>query len=169
MKSIFIVLMLCGIMRGYAQNTPPHAASTRTWTFGEQIWSAAIQMPECNKTDFIKSDDEPDCRSYTTFYYYNWPYVNKNKAKMCPSSWRVPTEADMKTLVSNSNENALHDAWGYGGYAYDSAMLNVSTLAYYWSSMQNASGYAYELAYTSGYPGVNYAYKRYGQQVRCVK
>jgi hypothetical protein len=50
MKTIFVLIMLCGICYGYAQ-TPPYAASTKTWQFGEQLWSDAIHEPLCNKED----------------------------------------------------------------------------------------------------------------------
>jgi hypothetical protein len=69
--------------------TPPYAASTLIWTFGEQQWSDAIRIPACNKTSsFTDSYTEPQCRSYTsgtnTWYYYNWPYVVANPSTMCP-------------------------------------------------------------------------------------
>jgi hypothetical protein len=185
MKTIFTIIMFCGFMSGYAQNTPPNAASTIIWVIGEQSWSAAIRMPECHKETFKDSDTEPDCRSYTeegkTWYYYNWAYVNEYKAKMCPSPWRVPTMEDFKKLVSNTNNTTLVDAWGYGGYA---AMSDVSSHAYYWSSTETSSGSnfayylnyyssntndAYNLRYYSDSLGVANNYKYLGFQVRCVK
>jgi hypothetical protein len=36
------IIMLCGIVCGYTQNTPLHAASIRTWNFGNLTWSDAI-------------------------------------------------------------------------------------------------------------------------------
>jgi hypothetical protein len=162
---------------GGAASAPPHAESGETWmwVFGKQMWSNAIHMPECNKEDFIESETEPDCRSYTengeTKYYYNWAYVNTNRNKLCPSPWRVPTKADMETLGSNSNENALFDAWGFGGNAYGSSVGSVSTGAYYWSSTEYRSGssYAYNLGYGSSNLLVLYDTKSNGFQVRCVK
>jgi hypothetical protein len=65
MKKILIILMLCGVCYSYAQDTPRYAASTKTWVFGYQIWSDAIQIPSCNKSSFKVSFTEPDCRSYT--------------------------------------------------------------------------------------------------------
>ncbi|MDR2358676.1 MAG: fibrobacter succinogenes major paralogous domain-containing protein [Prevotellaceae bacterium] len=107
MKTLLTILMLCGVCCGYAQNTPPHAASTETWTVGKQTWSDAIHMPECNKETFELSLTAPQCRSYTTlldmkYYYYNWPYVKASAAKLCPSPWRVPSYDDFKKLSDAS-------------------------------------------------------------------
>jgi hypothetical protein len=175
MKKIFTIIMLCGVVCGYAQNTPSNAASTIIWVIGEQSWSNAIRMPECHKETF-EEDHAPQCRSYTeegkTWYYYNWAYVDKYKAKMCPSPWRVPTKADMETLESNSNGNALFDAWGYGGYAFGSSMYDVNSYdAYYWSSTEYDRGFAYNLYFsTSGGVGPQkLSTKLTGLQVRCVK
>jgi hypothetical protein len=53
-KAAYWYCLLLLPLAGYAQTTPRYAASTQTWTFGEQIWSDAIHIPECNKTDFIE-------------------------------------------------------------------------------------------------------------------
>ena len=158
-----------------SSDTPPHAASTGTWTFGKQTWSDAIRIPECNKSSFADSNTDPQCRSYTqdgnTWYYYNWPYVNKHAATLCPSPWRVPAEADFEILSGNTNGAALSNAWGYGGYANGSSMSSVSSNATYWSSTQVSSNtnYAYYLLYGSGGLYVNFTNEYYGFQVRCVK
>jgi hypothetical protein len=65
MKKSLTIIMLCGFISCYAQNTPPYAASAQTWTFGNQTWSDAIHMPGCNKESLIDLYD-PDCCSYTT-------------------------------------------------------------------------------------------------------
>jgi hypothetical protein len=155
--------------------TPPHAASTQIWVFGEQIWSDAIRIPECDKTDFADSDTELQCRSYTsgtnTWYYYNWPYVTANATALCPSPWRVPTESDFNTLKSNTNYSTLISEWGYGGLATSSSMDSVSEVAFYWSSTEypDNTNYAYTLYYYSGDLVMDSAYKRAGMQVRCVR
>jgi hypothetical protein len=153
--------------------TPPYAASTQTWTFGEQQWSDAIRIPACNKTSFMNSFTEPQCRSYTlgtnTWYYYNWPYVVANPSTMCPSPWRLPSQSDFNTLVSNTNYSTLISAWGYGGYCTSSGSLYYQgSYAYYWSSTEDDSNFAYSLDYYSGSLYVYYNNKYYGFQVRCV-
>jgi hypothetical protein len=158
--------------------TPPLAATTQIWTFGDQTWSDAIQMPDCNKETFEESYTAPQGRSYTyggkTFYYYNWPYVNINKSKMCPSPWRVPTYEDFKTLRSNITPSALVNAWGFGGMVImdsDHPMLAVNLAADYWSSTENSNETDNAYGFSSSNSSMFYldADKVLGMQVRCVK
>jgi uncharacterized protein (TIGR02145 family) len=165
--------------------TPPNAASTQTWVFGDQTWSDAIHIPNCNKSSFVDSYTDPQCRSYTenstTWYYYNWPYVNVNAVALCPSPWRVPLQSDFGTLVSTlggntqSARDALIAAWGFTGYALGNSVYKESDGTTYWS----ATGYDGDEAYTLSYVGY-YAYglyinpqsidlMYYGFPVRCVK
>jgi hypothetical protein len=144
--------------------TPLHAASTRTWAFAGLTWSDAIQMPDCNDETFENSETSPQGRSYTsggkTYYYYNWAYVNANKAKMCPSPWRVPTSSDMDALLEgDANDHA--NAWGFGGYAYGSSVYLVEKHAYHWNS---TGGYHWY-----GYGDMIDLTLSHGLQVRCVK
>jgi uncharacterized protein YbdZ (MbtH family) len=150
----------------------PFAASTQTWTFDSQTWSDAIQIPDCNKSDFDTNYTEPRCRSYTLGklrYYYNWSYVAAYAATLCPSPWQVPSQSDFNALVSATNYSTLFSEWGYGGFAYGGSMNDVSTSAYYWSSTQIDSNRAYYLNYASGNLGVTSNIKNFGFQVRCVK
>jgi hypothetical protein len=100
-----------------AINTPPYAATTRTWVFGDQIWSDAIHIPVCNKETFENSYTEPQCHSYTEngkiWYYYNGIYVMTNQHAMCPSPWRVPTTADFRNLMVGTL--LFPDEWHTGG------------------------------------------------------
>jgi hypothetical protein len=177
MKTIVTIIMLCGVLGGYAQTTPRYAASTKTWTFGEQTWSDAIRIPECNKSSFADSNTDPQCRSYTqdgkTWYYYNWPYVNKHAARLCPSPWRVPTATDFETLSGYTDVSALSDAWGYGGITNSTSVYGTGSAIRYWSSQEFSSftnGAYYLHSYTDGSVGLLYdGLKRYGFQVRCVK
>jgi hypothetical protein len=168
---------------GQAQGggTPPYAASPRTWLFGEQTWSDAIRIPECNKNGYDMSFTEPQCRSYTsgtnTWYYYNWPYVHANGSTLCPSPWRVPSQSDFSTLAGNANAPTLGSEWGSewgtGGYAND--INNVSqwtNTGNYWSSTESGDSRAYHLWYNIDNDLVSVQVtgeRRYGFQVRCVK
>jgi hypothetical protein len=157
-----------------AQYHPPFAASAQTWTFGESplVWSDVIQIPDCNKSDFDNNSTEPRCRSYTSDklrYYYNWAYVTAHAATLCPSPWQVPTSSNFSTLVSSTNQPTLGSAWGYGGYALGSSIRDVSSYAYYWSSTEFNTYYAYYLYYYSGNLSVTHDGKYDGCQVRCVK
>jgi hypothetical protein len=155
--------------------TPPHAASTKTWVFGEQIWSDAIQMPDCNKETFdggTSEEPKADGRSFTedghTYYYYSWPYVDAHKSAMCPSPWRVPALSDYAILVEHVSSSELSSEWGFGGRAESSSMLYVPYYAYYWSSTEISTNEAYGLSNGSTGLGV-YTLKHLGFQVRCVK
>jgi hypothetical protein len=162
------------LQAGKSDIPPPHAASTQTWTFGDQIWSDAIQIPECNKTSFTNSYDVPHCRSYTTnnitYYYYNWAYVNTNGTNLCASPWRVPSQSDFEALTGATSGGELTTVWGLPGYAYGSSMNFVGEDGLFWSSSENDTSYAYNLSYTSGNLGVSNANpKLLGFQVRCVR
>jgi hypothetical protein len=166
----FAILLITG--KCHAQ-TPPHAASTQTWTFGDQVWSDAIRIPECNKASFSNSEYTPECRSYTsgseTWYYYNWAYVDANKHTLCPSPWRVPSENDYQILVLNTTLNTLINAWALSGYASGSSADNVGESAYYWSSTEDGTTFAYDLYCDSGYLYVSNTGKDNGFRVRCVR
>jgi hypothetical protein len=157
-------------------DTPLHAASKTTWTFGSSTltWSDVIQCPECNRPDFEDNYTEPQCCSHAeegaeTRYYYNWAYVNANAATLCPSPWRVPTSSDFSALTSNTSYSTLINIWGYGGYAFSTAMMSVGTSADYWSATTYDSDNAYHLKYDEDYLYVISGLKRRGFQVRCVK
>jgi hypothetical protein len=177
MKTKFLFMMIAAatmVFSGCSKDddesakTPPYAATTQTWTFGDQTWSDAIQMPDCNKEAFEDSETVSQGRSYTSggkaYYYYNWAYVNANKNKLCPSPWRVPTALDFGVLVSYNILSTVADAWGTGGYAIGSSIKDVSSSAYFWSSEVGGHYYYYYLG--------EYAddlTKAAGMQVRCVK
>jgi hypothetical protein len=177
MKKLLYLLFFAALMVGCSEDEetspPPFAASTTTWTFGDQTWSDAIHCPECNKETFENSNTDPKCRSYTengkTRYYYNWAYIEANKATMCPNPWRVPTQQDFEQLANNTNADDLISAWGYGGYTWGSSMSEVDSEVIYWSSTEYDSIGAYLLLYKSGYLGVSATYKYTGFQVRCVR
>jgi hypothetical protein len=152
---------------------PPYAASPNTWVFGDQTWSDAIQIPDCNKSSFTNSYTDPHCRSYTsgenTWYYYNWAFVNQNAATLCPAPWRVPSQSDFITLVSNTNYSTLISDWGYGGSAAGSSLAYVSLYAFFWSSTAGNGLYAYYVVYSGGHLEPYSGNKDNGFQVRCVK
>jgi hypothetical protein len=157
-----------------APNTPLYAASTQTWVMGDQIWSDAIQIPECNKASFYESNDTPQCRSYTegkTWYYYNWAYVDQYAATLCPSPWRVPTKSDFESLKTNPTVSLLFNDWGTGGEVVASGPSFVLIFAGYWSSVSKSDISAYLLRVDPTiYQEVNYwgSAKYMALQVRCV-
>jgi hypothetical protein len=158
--------------------TPPNAASTLTWTFEESnlIWSAPIQISDCNKEDFSDSSTEPRCRSYlhtngTTYYYYNWPYVNANKTTMCPDPWRVPEKADFDELIAHTTKEALRQLWTPAGFVERSNNPDgIGNNGRMWSATDVAeSANAYRLWFDTAKIEITASGKRYGLEVRCVR
>jgi hypothetical protein len=166
---------------------PLLAATARKWTFGTQTWSDAIQVPACAGSTFEYSTD-PRCRTYanngSTWYYYNWPYVDAHKETMCPTPWRVPTKDDLDALYESAGGSTgyetLFQHWGYGGSIITYRPIHPTdnydkTLAY-WSTTENG-----DKAYCiHAEPNWNGVYDNYyhvldiskfeaGFQVRCVK
>jgi hypothetical protein len=174
MKKLLTIFMLCGVCCGYAQKTPPHAASTRTWTVGEQTWSDAIHIPlsiemtskaystECQRS--LAPADAP------TWYYYNWSCVEANYELLCPSPWRVPTRRDLSYLVRTGELSQLIYQWGFGGSSYRGKIAVEDRAAYLWSSSAKDNDYAYHLVYNRvGFYELGYDGKSLEFQVRCVK
>jgi hypothetical protein len=158
---------------------PPHAASTKTWTFGNQIWSDAIRIPECNKTSFTASSDVPHCRSYTyntiTHYYYNWAYMNTNKNIMCPAPWRVPTRYYFDDLIASTSAEELFTKWGPTGlFWYESTWHQVyfsqAEYACLWtiSGANSTSSFMFVLGWPGGV-GVHSRWDGNAATVRCVR
>jgi uncharacterized protein (TIGR02145 family) len=175
---------------------PAHAVTPKTWVIGSQTWSDAIHIPECNKEDFGESLEEPRCRSYTeegaNYYYYNWAYVIRHAATLCPSPWRVPDSEDFIALdlaMDGTGENRTEtpewveetyvQTWGgsYGGLAISLPDYNgvgdIGTGAYYWSTSDYSDNNAYALNFnTNGdaHPqSRGTSMKPFGFRVRCVK
>jgi hypothetical protein len=172
MKKILTIIMLCGVMGGYAQNTPPYAASTKTWTFGNQTWSDAIQFPTCNKPNSKRDDFVPYCSSETqdtkTRYYYNWSYVAQVATELCPSPWRVPTVQDFKQLFSKTKFNTVFSAWHDGFWVIiDHEKSPAAQL--YWSATPTKINEAYLIGLTDESNETVSFMKRVHAMLRCVK
>jgi uncharacterized protein (TIGR02145 family) len=155
---------------------PLHAASTRTWTFGEQTWSDVINIPECDKDTYESSYTTPQCYCNSSVnspsgYLYNWIYVNTNAAELCPSPWRVPSHDDLNKLINFVADAVLEEHWypydnygspgiwsSSGGNEYDS-----SASAYYKYVTCGGGGPCHE------YRGIYAADRRTFRGVRCVR
>jgi hypothetical protein len=176
-----VVMRVLKLKADFNFNILQYAASTQLWTIGSQTWSDVIQIPDCDKSDYIDTDTDgnnyPYCRSHTDEsgkkrYYYNWKYVSQHAATLCSAPWHVPSSSDYSTLIGVSDVFGLTlaNAWGAGGgYAEESNMNEMDTYAYYWSATGYSSGSAYYLRYSSG-SLINSTINKYrGMQVRCVK
>jgi uncharacterized protein (TIGR02145 family) len=155
---------------------------------GEQIWSDAINVPECNKDDFSASDTEPRCRSLVyngiRYYYYNWQYVSQNAATLCPSPWRVPAREDFVALdkalggnglsrMDESSRDRYVNEWGsaYGGYFDGQWESGQGSMSKYWSSSDLTVNNAYYLLINiNGFINPqNNDYMSSGLLIRCVR
>ena len=142
---------------------------------------------------------------------YNSTYFNSVKDTVCPNNvlakkydtatqimggdWRMPTKAELKELIDNTNSVWVEDYKGSGvngrnftskkeGYQDNSIFIpaagycfgydSVGDVGYYggvWSSSlgpSNSNG-AYDLGFGSDYCGVGYYDRSYGQSVRGVR
>jgi uncharacterized protein (TIGR02145 family) len=159
--------------------TPPGAASTLTWTFGEQTWSDRIVAAptNCASTSTFPTAGPPPAQYKVSDgrYYYNWVCMNAAYATLCPSPWHVPSSTEFRTLISNlgggtqSARDQLLGAWGAGGYADGSALQFASVRAYYWSVNPRDAGGAQALYYGSSALTVGWLETYQGAQIRCVK
>jgi hypothetical protein len=159
---------------------PTDAYSGWVWKFYGRTWSDRINVPDCDKSDFAISLTQASCRSAmadagTLRYYYNWKYVDDNKTAMCPSGWRVPAEADIKTFPEYDSEvsSLLFSEWGYGGWFEEwSNHSNASAAMGLWSltsSMDNGDN-AFIFFVPSWGVDFNVSFsKQRGYQVRCVQ
>jgi hypothetical protein len=112
-----------------AYATPGYAATTQVWTFGTSplVWSDYIatgvggtQVVPALSGDAL-SDTDPQYTARVvgaeTYYYYNWEYMNTNKATICPSPWRVPAATDFEALMTAAgSHNTLNAAWTGQGW-----------------------------------------------------
>jgi hypothetical protein len=157
-----------------------HAASNKTWQFANRTWSDVIHISACATSTFDSSDTEPRCRNYTvptgdtTYYYYNWAYVNAHKNEMCPAPWRVPTREEFKVLAP-STLATLRNAWGWGGRARGAA-IELENNAWLWAATPapdyKASAWMFHYRPAAGDQtsavAYDYAPVSYGFPVRCV-
>jgi hypothetical protein len=174
MKKLLTIILLCGVCYGYAQDTPPYAASTKTWKFGGQTWSDHINMPECNKTSFDGGDDnapKADCRNNPGYYYlYSWEYVRLHAAILCPSPWRVPSFGDIPLLLPDSAYKP--EVWGYsysGACTLQGQLQEQGSFAHYWTSDVYGEKTAVSWALSRDDITMRSPNRTSGRAVRCVK
>jgi hypothetical protein len=110
MKKILTIIMLCGVCYGYAQDTPPYAASTKTWVIEDddgvtRTWSDYINMPECNKEGGMYDTCH---RADGIYYSYSSKYVKSHANQLCPTPWRLHTHDDY-ALLPPASAHAMAD------------------------------------------------------------
>jgi uncharacterized protein (TIGR02145 family) len=183
-----------GIIASTPADTPPYAASTKTWiiTSGTitQIWSDRINVPACTNASFTSDVSQPKCCSDlykdVLSYYYNWSYVNTyGSTVLCPSPWRVPSRSDFVQLNtalggvgeqwSGATDALLQryiDLWGATYTGYNPYSYDFRDIAYYWTSdvLGNNQAYMPHIAPALHRLSVNYTTSvASGVKVRCVR
>jgi hypothetical protein len=152
---------------------PPHAASAKTWVFGDQTWSDAIQIPECNKESFELSASAPQCRSYSregkTYYYYNWRYVQAHAEQLCPTPWHVPTNIELDYMCKTAPNVMVELAWGFSGFANEGYLSYWDLFGSVGSVTEKNLTTSHYLNYGNGYMSVNGINKNVGLPVHCVR
>jgi uncharacterized protein (TIGR02145 family) len=173
--------------------------SSTVWTVGNQEWSDIVTASNCAKTTFNPSTYDSDlghdsynadCRADKPSgnYYYSWCAVHRFANVLCPSGWRVPTDADFAALdkvlkgSGNGTEHYTNPTirdkyladWGgkYTGHIEgDGELADSDFLAMYWSSVQASSNDANVLYYDATgliYPQIPHG-KGAGLVLRCVR
>jgi hypothetical protein len=155
-------------------STPPHAASTQTWTFGTSTltWSDRIVVSPSNctsVTSFSTSDaNATQYRIYQGLYFYTWTCVMNNATVFCPAPWRVPTLADVQDLINNTNGATLVNTWGSGGW-FSGSSYATNVFPYWSSSPCSNTENVYDIEYTNSTLYTDCNYKSWAFQSVCTK
>jgi uncharacterized protein (TIGR02145 family) len=127
--------------------TPPHAASTKTWVIGNQVWSDAIAYAPSGCSKSTNNDNCHYSHGASHFvssgtYMYDTECIDAKSSEMCPAPWRLPTTADFNRLDVNLGFSGLsHDMsstqyettykqlWGAVlGHWYNAAFYNTQVI-----------------------------------------
>jgi hypothetical protein len=96
--------------------TPPHAASTQTWTYGTLTWSDRIVATpvECKLTDDLSTTDVRaiEYRVYYDRAYYTSGCLIAAQNALCPAPWRAPTMSDLASARDQGLDKLIAD-WGW--------------------------------------------------------
>jgi hypothetical protein len=150
----------------------PPAGDTTIWMCGTLAWSGVVKTApaKCSSVSSLstKASAPPQYRNYNRNYYYNWACVNAQKNDLCPSPWRLPTEADFLKLASCTSAAKISNDWGLLGYAHSHGVWRVGHDSYYWSGVERNRTQAYSLTHGQGHISSSFNDKHYGYTVRCV-
>jgi hypothetical protein len=170
-KLLTITAELClAVIYVQAQNVPPYAATTQTWTIGNTIWSDAIYIPECSNQQFSDSQGKVQCfrDSANTYAYYNWWYVSENKKLLCPSPWHIPTIEDIKAINAIPVDIIVGE-WKLAGHVRQHTVLDMDEMGCYWTATDLEPFGAYKIYTTQFTSFVPVHTKFSGCRVRCIR
>jgi hypothetical protein len=148
---------------------------TPGWSCGAQTWSGMLRkaVAGCSAVTTLSASDSPPAQytdKHSVYgYYYNWTCVRDRATTLCPAPWRVPTHADLITLVNCTTSSELSGAWGVPGYVIEDQLLYIGTYTSIWSSTEYDATAAYSLQYYKTKLEISLPMKRLGFTVRCVQ
>ncbi|WP_295098542.1 fibrobacter succinogenes major paralogous domain-containing protein [uncultured Fibrobacter sp.] len=158
----------------------------KTVTIGTQTWMAENLNYEIFGS-YCYDYDDSNCAKYGRLY--TWATALES----CPVGWHLPTKAEFETLFTAVGGKSLageklksRDGWDSDGYGTDTygftalpagywnyagGSYQKDREAYFWSSTENSSEYAYymDLFCNNKNAMMSYLYKKYGYSVRCLK
>ena len=157
----------------------------KTVKIGKQVWMAE-NLNFKTDSSFCYNNEETNCAKYGRHYTWN------DAKKACPSGWHLPTRAEFDTLIaavggqstagrvlkstlgwngSNGVDDFGFSALPAGGRTYNEDFHSEGDVAYFWSSTEDDSGYAYYMILYGDRSNAGlYNYdKYYGYSVRCLQ
>jgi len=136
--------------------------SSNTWEFAGLRWSDDVVASNCEKTTINinqNSNFAADCRSNPEGgTFFSWCAIARFQDEICPEGWRVPTSAEFLALDLEIGEvgalklNRYVNDWGArlsGWVRFNGDLMNVGTMAYYWSQTPSGNNNAFALSLTA--------------------
>ena len=158
----------------------------RTVKIGDQTWMAE-NLNYKTKNSYCYDGKSVNCSKYGRLYLW------KAAKKACPNGWHLPSKTEFETLLDSvggkkiagkslkskigwKNEGNGTDAFGFsalpaGGWYFDGGYISAGGFAYFWSSTEGSSYFAYDMALDYGYGNASLRdeNKDNGYSVRCLK
>jgi len=164
----------CWITRNLGATTQASGATDATdasagwyWQFNRKQGYAMSGSTRTPATTWITSITENS----------NWTSDNDPCTLLLGSTWRLPTQTEWASVVTNASLTNYSTAWSTtlklhaaGNLDTNGALGYRGTAGYYWSSTQNGTTYGYYLLLVSSSASASYTYvKAYGFSVRCLR
>ena len=214
MRKIIFLMLFVGSM-AFGQNKPQIVYATLTDVDGNMYTSVTIagktwmaenlkvvhfndgtSIPKAISPNYSIVTDAPQCGVYnnvkTMGAYYNWYAVNTGK--LCPSGWRIPTQADWQAMATslggmptagnklkagsaiwNTPNSIATNESGFTGLpaGYVWGVLGQGDNGNWWTltqSTEDANAAYYGRLYAAGLElQIPFLMKYYGISVRCLK
>lgn len=181
-KILVTVVLLATFSMAGTMKDSRDGQTYKTVKIGQQVWME--KNLNVNVSGSMCYDNAPaNCEKYGRLY--TWEAA----MNACPSGWHLPSEEEFETLLSNvgssGNERGENlraaswkngkDKYGFsalpaGNYSSDYKKFNyLGYYAYFWSSTENYSNYAYGLDLSGSSAYVGDGDKSYGGSVRCLQ